>query len=60
MKLIIKLIKKICIGIITIYSFNVLFSLLDVIIPINLYTITISTLLGLPGNAAIILLKFLI
>ena len=60
MKLIMKIIKRICIGIITIYSFNVLFSLINVVIPINPYTIAISTLLGLPGNAAIVLLKLII
>lgn len=60
MKLVIKIIKRICVGIITIYSFNVLFNLLNVVIPINPYTIAISSLLGVPGNFAIVLLKLLV
>ena len=60
MKLFIKIIKRICIGIISIYSFNVLFGLLNIIIPINPYTIAISTLLGIPGNFAIVLLKVIV
>ena len=57
MKLLSNIIKKVCVGIITIYSFNVLFKLINIIIPINIFTITISSLLGIPGNFAIILLK---
>lgn len=60
MKSVIKIIKRICVGIITIYSFNVLFNLINVIIPINPYTIAISSLLGVPGNFAIVLLKLLV
>lgn len=57
MKLLGKFIKKICIGIISIYSFNVLFKLINIIIPINIFTIAISSVLGIPGNFAIVLLK---
>lgn len=60
MKLFIKIIKRICVGMITIYSFNVLFSLINIIIPINPYTIAVSSLLGIPGNFAIVLLKLLV
>ena len=60
MKILIKLIKKVCIGMITIYSFNVLFSLINIIIPINPYTIAVSSLFGIPGNFAIVLLKLFI
>ena len=57
MKLFNMIIKKICVGMITIYSFNVLFGLLNIIVPINPYTVAISSLLGVPGNFAIVLLK---
>ena len=57
MKMFNKIVKKVCVGMITIYSFNVLFGLLNIIIPINLYTIAISSLLGVPGNFALVLLK---
>lgn len=60
MKLLSKIIKKVCIGIISIYSFNVLFKLIDIIIPINIFTIVISSLLGIPGNFAIVLLKVIL
>ena len=60
MKLLSKIIKKVCIGIIRIYSFNVLFKLIDIIIPINIFTIVISSLLGIPGNFAIVLLKVIL
>ena len=59
MKLLSKFIKKICLGIICIYSFNVLFKLINIIIPINLFTIVISSFLGIPGNFAIVLLKII-
>lgn len=57
MKLIYKLVKSICLGIITIYSFNVLFKLINVIIPINIFTIAVSSILGISGNFALVLLK---
>lgn len=57
MKLIYKFVKSICLGIITIYSFNVLFKLINVIIPINVYTIAVSSVLGIFGNFALVLLK---
>ena len=60
MKLLSKIIKKVCIGIISIYSFNVLFKLIDIIIPINIFSIVISSLLGIPGNFAIVLLKVIL
>lgn len=57
MKLVYKIIKSICLGIITIYSFNVLFKLINVIIPINIFTIAISSILGVSGNFALVLLQ---
>ena len=60
MKLFNRIVKKICVGMISIYSFNVLFGLLNIIIPINPYTIAISSLLGVPGNFVVVLLKLLV
>ena len=60
MKIFVKIIKKICVGMITIYSFNMLFGLLNIIIPINFYTISVSTFLGIPGNFALVVLKMVI
>lgn len=60
MKLFYNIVKKLCIGIFSIYSFNILFSTLNINIPINLYTIGISSFLGIFGLASIIFLKLFI
>ena len=60
MKHLFKIVKRLCLGIFSIYSFNVLFKLINIIIPINIFTIAISSLLGIPGNFAIVLLKVIL
>ncbi len=60
MKLLLKLVKKLCIGIFTIYSINVLFSAINIVIPMNVFTIGMSSFLGIFGVISIIVIKFLI
>ena len=60
MKRLFRIVKKLCLGIFSIYSVNVLFSLVNVVIPINLYTIGMSSFLGIFGIVAIIVMKFMI
>jgi len=60
MKNVLKVIKKLCIGIFTIYSFNVLFSSLNITIPMNIFTISMSSFLGLFGIISLVIIKFLI
>ena len=60
MKYITCAVKRLCLGVISIYSFNLLFKLLDVVIPINVYTIGLSSVFGLTGLITVILLKFII
>lgn len=60
MKYLINSIKRVCIGIFSIYSINVLFSILNVVIPINLYTISMSSIFGIFGLFGIIVLKLII
>ncbi len=60
MKLINKIVKRLCIGIFTIYSVNVLFNVLNIVIPFNIFTISMSSFLGIPGIVAIIIIKLLI
>ncbi len=60
MKLIFKVIKKLCLGIFSIYSVNILFSLVNIIIPINIYTISMSSFLGIFGIIGVIAMKFII
>ncbi len=60
MKYLFKLVKKLCLGIFGIYSVNVLFSTLNVVIPINLFTISMSSFLGISGIISVIVMKFII
>lgn len=60
MKVLVNIIKHICLGIFGIYSVNVLFSMINVVIPINIYTLFIGSTLGIYGISAIVLLRLLI
>jgi len=60
MRILFKIIKKICLGIFSIYSVNVLFSLVNIVIPINFYTISMSSFLGVFGIMGVIAMKFII
>jgi hypothetical protein len=60
MKSIFKIVKKLCLGIFGIYSVNVLFSLVNVVIPINIYTLGMSSFLGIFGIMSVIVMKFII
>ncbi len=59
-KRLINLIKKIFYGITMIYSFDMLLYSADFNIPINYYTIGLTTILGVPGLFILIILKFII
>ena len=60
MKHIFKIVKKLCLGIFSIYSINILFSLVNIVIPINIYTISMSSFLGNFGIKGVIAIKFII
>lgn len=60
MKLFVKLVKNICIGIFSIYSINVLFSSINIYIPINLFTLFISSVLGIYGVITVLVIKLII
>lgn len=60
MKHLFKIVKKLCLGIFSIYSINILFSLVNIVIPINIYTISMSSFLGIFGIMSVIAMKFLI
>ena len=60
MKIFIRVLKAICLGILSIYSANVLFGIINVVIPINLYTIAVSSTLGIFGVISIILIELMI
>lgn len=60
MKRICSILRKLCIGIFSIYSINILFSSINVIVPINVYTVSMSSFLGIFGLVAIIIMKLII
>lgn len=60
MKYFVKLVRNICLGLFGIYSVNVLFSSINIIVPINLYTIFLSSFLGVFGIISIIIIQLII
>ena len=60
MNKVMNVVKKICLGIFGIYSVNILFGAINIFIPINLITISLSSFLGIFGIMALVLLRFLI
>lgn len=59
-KIIFKLVKSLCVGLIFLYSINIFLSDLDVNVPINIITIGVSTILGIPGIVSLVLLNIFI
>ncbi|MBR1413700.1 MAG: pro-sigmaK processing inhibitor BofA family protein [Bacilli bacterium] len=57
---VIVLVKRLCIGLVFLYSLNLILNDLDIMLPINLFSILISTFLGIPGVIALLLLNIFI
>ncbi len=55
-----KLLRNIVLAFLLLYGLNYLVSSLHVYIPINVFTVGITTLLGLPGLASLIILFFIV
>lgn len=60
MKTIILIIKKIVVALFMLYTINLIINQSGVIIPINIYSIALVSLLGLPAVIALLVLQFLI
>lgn len=60
LKKIFKGIKKIVVAIALLYSFNVLMSSLDIIIPINYISVGVVSLLGFPGLLSLLAVNLVI
>jgi len=60
MKIIFKVVKKVVFAFLLLYGFNLLYGTFKINVPINLYTIGITTILGFPGFCGIILLSKLL
>ncbi len=56
--MLIKIIKKICFSIIIIYSLNLITANLNVLVPLNYFTIILVTILGFPGLVTLALSFF--
>lgn len=57
--MLLKLLKKICCSFLMIYSFDLILSGFNVVVPINIITVLVVTLLGYPG-LIMIALSFLL
>ncbi len=55
LKLILKVIKKVIIGMIILFGYNTFLSSLNLIIPINIVTIVIASLFDVPGIIGLVL-----
>ncbi len=60
MKLIIKLVKRIIVGMFLLYGYNLIAVNFNMIIPINIFTIGFVTVLGIPSILALLLFKILV
>ena len=60
MKLIVKFIKKIIMAFLVLYGINMILSGVNFYIPINLITVGVLTLLGVPGMLGLIAVMFIV
>lgn len=60
MKHIINLIKRVLMAFVVIYTLNFLLINVNLFIPINLFTVIVVTLLGIPGSVALVILSYII
>ena len=59
-KIIFGLVKNLCIGLVFLYSINIFLSDLNINLPINIFSIGIATVLGIPGIVSLLLLNIFI
>ena len=60
MKYVISILKRIIFGFFVLYSFNIISSNFNLVIPINVVTVSIVSLLGFPALFAIVLFLILV
>jgi len=60
MKYVISILKRIIFGFFVLYSFNIISSNFNLVIPINVVTVTIVSLLGFPALFALVLFLILV
>lgn len=60
MKIIVKLVKRIVLSAFLLYGYNLISVNFNMIIPINIYTVVLVSILGVPVIFALLLFKILI
>ncbi len=60
MKKVIKVVKRLCIAIFILYGLNVALSSTGVIVPINVFSIGVVSLLNIPGLIGLLIMRFII
>ena len=60
LKLMLKIVKKIIIGMIILFGYNTFLSSLNLLIPINMVTIVISSLFDVPGIIGLVIFLLII
>ena len=59
-KILVKAVRKVIFAFLVLYGLNVILSSVSFNIPINLVTLSIGTILGIPGILVLIILKLMI
>ncbi len=59
-KKILILVKKLCLAFVMLYGINMILSGVNIFIPINIITLTLVTLLGIPSILGLVAIFFLI
>ena len=59
-KILVKVVRKVIFAFLVLYGLNVILSSVSFNIPINLVTLSIGTILGIPGILVLIILKLMI
>lgn len=60
MKKLFNVVKKVCLAIFILYGLNVMISAAELMIPINLVTISTVTALGVPGLLSLVVMLFVL
>ena len=58
--IVILFVKRLCLALVFLYSFNIILDDMNIMLPINIYSICISTFLGIPGVIALLLLNIFV
>lgn len=59
-KIIVKLVKKLCLAFVMLYGINMILSGVDIFIPINIITLALTTALGIPSILGLVAIFYLI